>query len=282
MTDTSPYKSHLRQIDNKFAKYYDFEDRSMFNFLIMSSFVKALEIAVIINKSVFSDNSFLYLSNLRGTCEELITLKFIKDKIAESDRNILIESILNSQQANDIITQYAFLQKYRPFQPTLNGSKSKRNDEKVKISVVLERNGFKPNSKLPPIEQLASATGISEFYDFMYRASSSFVHFNPRTMMRTVWYDKENVYHFSLSNFNNYYWDFSSFYSVYQLLIIYKEFGTIVDSTKSILEEIDELKNTFKYRTHYPEIVTFEELNLKRPKTKWTVMNSMLKNQLFE
>lgn len=90
------------------------------------------------------------------------------------------------------------------------------------------------------------------------------------------------IFQFPISNFNEYYWDFSSFYGVYQLLLLYKEFKEIIDPKSIITEEINKLKMTFKHRAHYPEIVTYEELNIDRPKTKWTIINPMLDDQLFE
>ncbi|MET3126726.1 hypothetical protein ABID42_001828 [Arcicella rosea] len=283
MSEKSLYKDTFDKINEKFLKYYNFESKSIFDLLAMASFIKALEINILINQNVNSENSFLYLSNLRGTCEELISLKYLKEKINEADRNDLIIKLSQVQLSNDIAKQFSFLQKYRPFQPTLNAEKLETQNEKLTaINEILHRNGIKTKNKLPPTEQLALATGLSEFYEFMYRASSTFVHFNPRTMMRTVWYDNNKTFNFSISNFNSYYWDFSSFYGAYQFLILYKELKEIVDPADVINVEIMELKKTFKYRSHYPEIVTYEELNIDRPTTKWTVLNSLLDDQLFE
>lgn len=119
---------------------------------------------------------------------------------------------------------------------------------------------------------MARTIGFSEFYEFMYRACSSFVHFKPGILLRTVWYDNQNVGNISISNFNRYYWDFSSFYGVYQFLVLYKEFKSIIDINNILTSEIDILKESFKSR-HFPEVITFEELNITRPKTKWTVVN---------
>lgn len=201
MIDKSICHNELNEINNKFSKYHEFENKPIFDILVMVSFIKAIEINVLIHQIVFNENSFLYLSNLRGTCEEYITLKFLKEKINENDRNDLIVKLSKVQMNNDIFKQFHFLQKYRPFQPTLDPRKVDNRRIQQEINEILVRNGIKTKNKLPPTEQLASSTGLSEFYEFMYRASSSFVHFNPRTMMRTVWYDKENVYHFSISNF---------------------------------------------------------------------------------
>lgn len=280
MTDKSQYLDALIEVDKKYSKEVDLSNKPIFELLVITSFIKALEINLIINKEAFQDNSFLFLSNLRGTCEELITLKFLHEKFDETDRNTIIDKISRLQLENDILKQFDFLQKYRPFQPTIPPINQAENP-KNKINEILSRNGISTKNKLPPTEQMARMIGFSEFYEFMYRACSSFVHFKPGILLRTVWYDNQNVGNISISNLNKYYWDFSSFYGVYQFLVLYKEFKSIIDINNILTSEIDILKESFKSR-HFPEVITFEELNIKRPKTKWTVVNLFLKNQLFE
>lgn len=249
---------------------------------IKVAFVKSLQLNQLLHNKIENEDSFLFLSILRGTCEELIVLEYIKQLIAEKDRNALVNSLLKAAVKKELIEQTHFIQKYRPAQPVLT--------EKVaeffpgeEIFEILSRNGINGKS-LPPTEQMAKKVGLEELYNYMYRASCSFVHFNPRIMLRTIWYENEQPEQSSISinNFNKYYFSFCSFYGSYLFGLIFKKFKNYLEVSKEDEVTVNKIIEIVRRTIHYPELVTYEECNLKRPKTELTIINDFLKDQLFD
>lgn len=272
----------FNQIDLNKIQTVDIDNIGDFELTVKIAFCKCLQLNLLIHQEIFNPNSFLYLSNLRGTCEEVIVLKFINELFVEEDKNQIIKSIIKISIKKDLKEQKNFINKYRPAQPIL--------DEKLadhfpgeEIGTILNRNGINGN-KIPPTAQMADKVGLKELYDFIYRASCSFVHFNPRIMQRTVWYDNNQTKKstISITNFNKYYFSFSSFYGSYLFGLLYqnfKEYLNISAKDKGVIEEIIE---TVRRKVHYPDLVTYEECNLKRPKTELTIINDFLENQIFK
>lgn len=275
-------KELFNSIDLEKLQQVNIDEKGRFELMIQIAFVKSIELNQIIQKKEFDENSFLYLSTLRGVCEEIIILKYIRDFINEKDQNLLIDSIMKESTHKELIEQEIFINKYRPAQPVLDKSFSKEFPG-TEISTILKRNKIN-GKRLPPTVQMAEKTGFKELYDYIYRASCSFVHFNPRIMLRTIWYKNNNpkLSNISIKNFSNYYFFFSSFYSSYMSVLLYKTFERYLAGGEDLKKIMNELEDLIKHQDHFPELVTFEECNIKRPNTKLTVINRFLKNKLFD
>lgn len=253
-----------------------------FELIVKIAFCKSLQLNQIIHQEIFSKNSFLFLSILRGICEEIIVLKFINELISERDKDELIKSILKTSIKRELKQQNIFIKKYRPAQPVL-GESLANHFQGEEIAAILNRNGIN-RIKIPPTEQMASKVGLKELYDFIYRASCSFVHFNPRIMQRTVWYENNqpDTGTISITNFNKYYFSFSSFYGSYLFGLLYTNFKEYINLNINQNKIIEEIMESVRRKTHYPDLVTFEECNIKRPKTDLTIINDYLENQIFK
>jgi hypothetical protein len=253
-----------------------------YQMLLSISFCKCLQVNQIIHNSIFDKNSFLYLASIRGICEELIVLKYIDETIKNEDKSLLVQSIMKISTQKELKEQASFIGKYRPAQPVL-GEKVSDFLKGEEIGPILNRNGIN-GTKMPSTYQMADKIRLRELYDYLYRASCSFVHFNPRVMQRTVWYqnDELNKSEISITNFHKYYYSFSSFYCSYLFGLLYKMFNDKLNLSESNSNIINEIIEVLRRTVHYPELVTFEELNLKRPKTELTVINEFLENQLFK
>lgn len=275
-------KDLYNKIDIQELQSVNLKSVSSFHLTIKIAFCKCFQLNQKIHEKIFDENSFLYLSMLRGICEEVIILKFINEVVSEEDKSKLIKSIMKASTLKELKEQSSFIKKYRPTQPVL--------DEKLmdyfsaeEIPTILNRNDINGN-RIPPTAQMADKVGLKELYNFIYRASCSFVHFNPRIMYRTVWYendemDKANI---SITNFNKYYFSFNSFYSSYLFGLLYTNFKEYLNLNKETEEVIEEIMETVRKKIHFPDLVTFEENNLQRPKTELTIINEFLENQIFE
>lgn len=270
------------QIELKELRTINLNEVKDFELTVKVAFCKSVQINQIIHQELFDKNSFLYLSTLRGICEEIIVLKFIDDLFIEQDKDELIKAICKSSVQKELKEQSNFIGKYRPGQPLLDESLSNYlvGEE---IQAILNRNGINGN-KIPPTAQMADRIGLKELYDFIYRGSCSFVHFSPRIMQRTVWYEnnESEIANISITNFNKYYFSFSSFYGSYLMGVLYKNFKKYLHINKEQEKIIKKIINSVREKVHYPELVTFEEFNLKRPKTELTIINQFLKNQIFD
>jgi hypothetical protein len=278
------YFEKLRELYYKFNDseiYYTKNVDSTFELLINICFAKCLQINRIVHNEVFNPHSFLFLSTLRGICEEIIVLNYIDKSFTPNDKDLVLEAMMKDTTLEELRQQQIFMEKYRPFQPVLKEEFGKHL-RGIDISDVLRRNEI--HGKLvPPTYKMAKEVNLTELYNFIYRGSCSFVHFNPRIMMRTVWTDNEsnNNYYISITNFNKYYFSFSSFYGSYLFYLLFKKLNTYLTISTDNMQLLEELKEIIRNTTHFPDLVTFEEMNLQRPETTLTIINKHLMNQLF-
>ncbi|WP_291152296.1 DUF5677 domain-containing protein [Flavobacterium sp. UBA7680] len=257
------------------------EEKNQLDVLIHVAFTKSLQLNKILHEQIDNENSFLFLSSLRGICEEIIVLKYIHQEIKEADREAIVKSIFKVSTKKELEQQSIFMKKYRPAQPILNAELSD-HIEAEGLEDIFKRNGINAKT-LPPTFQLAQKVNLEELYNYLYRASCSFVHFNPRVMLRTVWYQNNNTEesNISITNFNKYYFSFCSFYSSYLLGLLYKTFNSKLNIDNESAQIVESIMEIIKNTTHFPELVTFEEFNLQRPETELTIINRHLKNQIF-
>lgn len=249
---------------------------------IRVSFIKSLQLNRALYDEIEQENSFLFLSTLRGVCEEVIVLEYIQNQIVEEDRSLIISSLLKESTRKELIQQSDFIQKYRPTQPVLTEELAEHLPGE-EIEMILSRNNIR-GKKLPPTQQMAKKVGLEELYNYMYRASCSFVHFNPRIMLRTIWYEDNlpKQGKISIKNFNKYYFSFCSFYGSYLFGLIFQKFQYYLDVSEEDKAKINEIIELIRRTVHYPELVTFEECNIQRPKTELTIINNFIENNLFD
>jgi hypothetical protein len=79
----------------------------------------------------------------------------------------------------------------------------------------------------------------------------------------------DNSITFSSLNFYKYYEQFNKFYAAYLFIEFAKSFKEELSFSSSISISIKKLRSHFTKQSFYPELVTFEELNKKRPSDFW-------------
>jgi hypothetical protein len=111
---------------------------------------------------------------------------------------------------------------------------------------------------------MAKSVGLESLYDYLYFATSNFVHFNPQTLLRMGWGDINKHFKFTVSNMSPYYRSFASFYGAILFLGFHAAFASEAlktDCSKEVAEILDLISHVHRW----PEVITFEEMNQRPP-----------------
>lgn len=252
--------SNLGKILEDFSKA-SVEDSNYFEQACKAAFIKAYEFSSLAIKTD-SQNPFFLVSALRGICEDYIALKFIHEKF-DTDSNTVIQLRLDIESYKSSISQWEFFKKNRPDQQLYyqDDFQSKLDKCNVELRSLMNIKGIQCRDSMPSVSQMAKHSDLFELYEYVYHATSSLVHFNPRILMRMGWGVLPDI-QFSTQNFEKYYNDFSRFYSLYLL----SKFGRwlmkinfLDDNTSTEFQQIDDSLHAVG---RWPELVTFEEHNI--------------------
>lgn len=214
--------------------------------------------------NVDNEIAFFMMPFLRGVCEDYIVLKFFHCKLSvDVDEAIGIK--LEEELYKSAICQWNFFEKNRPEQKLYYKEDFRQEEQKAKDQLKrLLRNRNIPiqgRNPLPSVRKMACESNLLELYDYVYHATSSLVHFNPRILLRMGWGDLPDIT-FSVKNFGKYYKHFTCFYGAYMFLQLCDwsiDLG-IVD--KTVVPELDAIGKLIQDEPHWPELVTFEEMNI--------------------
>jgi Family of unknown function (DUF5677) len=231
-----------------FAKIYDF-----------NSFVSSLS---------SSSHSFYHTATLRGICEDLIVLKAIKD-IPGQDRSNLVMYLQLNEMYETMRTQGRFF-KNNHHQIVLDEkfADKRSDDEFTKAMDIYKQHGFQIGKYGPSVKSLAKRANLSDLYDFFYAATSAWVHFSPHILLRMGWGaapEASTTFTFTTKHFSAYYRNFNAIYGTYLFVLFCETFQSnlsLNSKTKKYLEELQEYINAI---LRWPELLTFEEMNLEAP-----------------
>jgi hypothetical protein len=220
------------------------------------------------NASTFErESSFFMLGALRGICEDIITLKFLL-QLPKPQRHETVQLLTALALNQSLNSQLKFFEEIRPAQPVLGKQSSSVQIKNLKdqLNSIGTNSGiWRTDGKLPPTEQMARAVGLASLYEYLYRSTSEVVHFNPRVALRHGWGKSATDVKFSTKHFYEYYELFGSFYSVYLFVEFCQALGDQLDLSKRFRENLTELKKNMQALLRWPEIITYEEMNLKNP-----------------
>ena len=267
------FKELIKNVHSEIGNYtkIEFGQETYYQCTLRASFSKLIEFTNYLYEKDKDKFGFFLTPVLRGICEDLIAHKFIKSELQEV-KNDLTWLIAQLNLFENIKSQDDFFTSKRDYQPVI------RQDEysqilvlKEQIKKLLNDNGINGN-KMPPIAQQAEKVGFKEVYNFLYRATSNFVHYNPHVLLRFGWkYDKSDLFDYSIKNFDDYYYYFTCQYSIYLLCLFCNEFKADLSLSDELMSEIESIENEFNELLTWYELVTFEELNQKRP-PEWLVL----------
>lgn len=243
-------------------------NKHIYRSTLISAFVKCFEFNIFINGGEVSNRSFYDTSFLRGICEDLISLKFLL-KISEEQREHITSSYLGYLINTSALAQGSYFSNDRPFQPIVNLVDIEHQIllHSQALNSSWEDLGYRKDRIFPSVENMAIDVKLKDLYGFLYHATSRAVHFSPNVLLRTGWYNpsEESVIKFSASNFSEYYAFFNSHYASILFIEYIAAFKKFLSFNKALTSAARKLKDIQSQLPFFPEIVTFEELNIKRP-----------------
>lgn len=273
-------KKHYEKLDllSKSYSVGKFNTRTLFKCALISSYSKAIKLGVALYDFPEDKHSFYKTGSLRGVVEEIITFKFIHQELYPK-HNKVIGLLMKQGLDKDLTAQEAFFKEVRSYQPVLKKENFINIEyDKTEMISILNAKGIN-GKKLPPVEQMANKTNLSAVYQYFYRATSNFVHFNVGHLFRMGWGDIEKEeFNYSPENFSGYYNEFNKCYITYLIILYSKLFKKQLNLKGDIWKQIKEMEKDLAQYLTWPEIVTFEEMNMKRPPEIFTALNKSMQN----
>lgn len=273
--DPQPHIEALKPFIDQFRRGFSGEN-SLFECAVRASLAKCFDYAMFTYSSALTvENAFYSTGTLRSVCEDLIILRSLNDWGAE-DRNRIIKLELEFGVADQVKRQGAFFSRFRYVQPVLSGSigQTQLQEKEAERSALWRRNGFpNENRDRPATAQIATKLGmgaLNVLYDYIFRITSGTVHFNVHALLRTGWGDKpesgDMELTFAPSNMGLYEIDFCRIYGAILLTIYFEFFPELLTASVETLWLVKKLRRALTMMTRWPEMVTFEEMNLSRPR----------------
>ena len=238
----------------------------MLEALIQAATSKCVEFNIAANRKItHTEMPFFLMSTLRGICEDLIWLTYLA-RMEKRKAEELIEHMIQRGTLEGLSAQRRFFEANNPTQPVLG------NDRNADDEIQSARNKLREfwqsiqiqRRDGPTVRDIAEDVGLTSTYEFTYFSASNFVHFNPNALLRTGWRPEAGPFTFSIRHMTNYYRSFSSFYGAVLFVGFQASFGT--DYFKHTLDtQVDRLIELIGHVHRWPEVITFEEMNVRPP-----------------
>lgn len=247
---------------------------SMYSVCVKASAAKCFEFNLATRDFQTSGTAFFAVSALRGICEDLIVLRFI-GKLPLRDRGILLAALVQNELHTRVKQQDAFFSAFRPQQPVLRiRDVDKKIDDSISAaSAIWNKYGW-PNltrKAMPPIREIAEKQSLhllAILYDYFYRLTSIGVHFNVQSLLRLGWGPSQGSFAFSTKNFSGYFEDYCSLYGAFMLCLYFEFFAQVIKPGAKETAIVKSIREEILMRRRWPEMITFEEMNLKEPEEK--------------
>ena len=246
---------------------FDGPDKA-FPSILKAAFAKSFEFNLSCNLPDNTQESYFLMSALRGICEDLISIKYIRDHL-KTHRNKLIGLMVQKRNLEGIQAQQIFFKDYAPSQPIIvvDDTESEIQAISKEIKSVLIANGLKGDKDFPSVAQMATDTKLIKLYNYLYYATSKTVHFEPALLLRLGWSDTvgDTNFTFSTRNFPVYNQSFNSFYAAFLFVEFYQTFKKDLSLERAFKPIVKQIKKVLDEELRMPELVTYEELNIKPP-----------------
>lgn len=242
-------------------------DGNVYEACTRAAYTKSFEFALFAHDESQNESAFYWIPILRTVCEDLIILYHLS-KFSVADREELMSKIQLHELHTRMSVQGKFFTRVRP-QQRVPDSDTDLADLENQIREVWRRNGW-PNMNrgvLPPTLQMAEKSGgdiLGSLYDYLFRLTSSTVHFSVHGLLRTGWGELPNVT-FSPSNFSKYFSEFGRVYGVYMYCCYTELFGDMFELDEETKSRTDELRQSLLRTPRWPEMVTYEEIGMQPP-----------------
>jgi Family of unknown function (DUF5677) len=249
---------------------------SFFSSCLRASLSKSYEFLLFSHKDTEAEEYFFAVSTLRGIAEDLIVLKFIS-KLDHPKRERLLQCLQLIEIYERVTRQQTFFEKYRPFQPVLGwtDTSSSLDQLECEVQTIWSESGWTNFRRkgIPPVREMAAklAPGILDLlYDFIYRLTSSNVHFTPQTLLRLGWglieeSDDSFSGGYSVKHLTPYYKKFCQIYGGLLFCLYFEFFAQDMISTTMVENTISSIREAILLDNRWPEMITFEEMNKAVP-----------------
>jgi hypothetical protein len=236
-------------------------------FFIMSvraALAKNYEVNRFIHTREASADAFIVTSALRGMCEDIIALKWLAT-FEKRDRDEAVGVMMMKSVLEFMQQQTAFFGKYRPSQPILEtkDASAEVHALKQRLRGMRKGNRWRKHREWPSVREMAEPTGLLPLYDFLYAATSSFVHYSPNNLIRMgkVVSGVDRMY-FSTTHFADYYNAFNRFYGLFLFVTLCTTFGATLGCEVEMRPAVEKLMKLLDNELRWPELVTMEEMNV--------------------
>jgi hypothetical protein len=245
--------------------------KDMYDVALRAAFAKNFEFNSFVTQQHTGDNLFFVTGTLRGICEDIIGLKFAAPLPLE-ERSAFIVAVMNLRGLEGIRGQTEFFATNRPFQPVMTTApffEEKGREARETLRELGARHAWRTNRSLPSVRFMAEVGGLLPIYDYLYAATSEWVHFSPHVLLRMGW-TKESLptakeFVFSTVTYTGYYWAFNLFYGSYLFALFCRTFCQYLDLSSAVLEAVAQIEQELDHEPRWPEVFTFEEYNIKPP-----------------
>ena len=248
-----------------------FPMRKLFLTCLKASFITTFELVDFMSKQN-SDIAFFLPPALRRPTEDIIFFRFMS-KSPYEEREEIIRNMMTLETARNLKKQKMFFEKFRPFQPIFSKENIDTAQVEKSVCAFWRKNGW-PNFESkkypphPPVRQIAEKTDpglLSIVYDFIYILTSGTVHFNPQILFRSGWGSTLKEMTVSPVNMGSYYLAVSQIYGSFILCLYFEFFDHCLRPKQEEKEAIEELRKYLLSIFRWPEIVTYEEMNIPIP-----------------
>lgn len=234
---------------------------------LRASLSKSFEFCLETHQGRINRIAFFLVPSLRSICEDLVVLSYLA-KMSNADRNGLVSLLIQHEMAAKLDAQSKFFKLARPEQPVIQPGTIDKKKIEDSIRQIWKRNGWAglTSSWMPTVRQIAEKNHIdvlTTLYDYIYRLTSGAVHFNPGLLLRTGW--GKPIPRFSPKNFSKYYVAYARTYGLLLFCCYFELFGRFLRPDKSVSALVTELRFGLLSEFRWPEMITFEELNLRPP-----------------
>jgi hypothetical protein len=243
----------------------DLASRDYFRCCLVAAFAKNLEFNLHSQSSRRRDAAFFWMGSLRGMCEDYIVLKFLL-RLDTVGRMEVTRALFGRALGQSMRAQVGFFETYRPYQFVLKQPVDQLDTFLANMKAELKRLGQHHgwgNTAFPSVQQMAAVIGESDLYTYLYHATSSLVHFNPKVLLEMGWGPLPGHLSFSVRHFSNYYRQFSLFYGALLLMKCGETFGQELGFSDAATGAFAELRVLLEEPGRWPELVTFEAMNVE-------------------
>jgi hypothetical protein len=253
-----------------------------FDICVRAAFAKAYDFAVFVHSRKKPQDAFFYAPSLRSICEDVIVLGYLATR-PEAERNEIVGAGMVHEVDTSIGRQATFFRRARrhqlvlaPGDKTTAAARAAEYHKRVrKAWEATDLPMHNPKAERPTTRAIAVAQGVdilTALYDFLFSFTSGAVHHSPATLIRLAWGDGKKGFICRASNFDVYYYNLARVYSVFLLCAMFERLAGLFPLGATHERALKSLRKSLRSEVRWPEIVTFEEMNVGGPRRQIITM----------